>query len=163
MQIVFYNNSSEKNKLDKSLTIKLTLDGTLKDRTSIIDPVITVELTSFPSNINYMYIPNFSNRYYFINEIISVGNNLWEIHAHVDVLYTYRSRIRGLDAFIDRYEWGHNPVDSPFIVNKIPDTMQLLGGKPEYTFIAGTKNIYDFPRPTSETDHTIVLTTIKVD
>ena len=80
------NNKSEMNRVIKTTESLVELTGTLKDGTSVINPVILVsgDLTSFV-NANYMYISTFG-RYYFINDIVSVRVNLFEIHAHVDYL-----------------------------------------------------------------------------
>lgn len=53
---------------------------------------------------NYMYIPTF-NRYYFIDDIISVRNNLWRIVAHVDVLMSFKKEIFNQTVLINRNEF----------------------------------------------------------
>ena len=50
-----------------------------------------------------MYIDEFK-RWYFINDIISVRNKIWEIHAHIDVLYTWRAEIGNMECIIDKTE-----------------------------------------------------------
>ena len=74
MQIKFYYNSSEKNKINKSISRELTMDGNLRDECSVINPTILVEHSNL-SNYNYVYIPEFK-RYYFITEMTIVRNNL---------------------------------------------------------------------------------------
>lgn len=104
MDITLQINNSEKNRLDKSITDIITLSGTLRDKTSIIDPIIVIEgdLSSYV-NCNYLTISAF-NRSYFINNITSLRNDLFEITAHVDVLSTYKSQIRANSAIIARQE-----------------------------------------------------------
>lgn len=120
-------NNSEKERLDKSITDIATISGTLREKTSLIDPVIVIEgdLSNYV-NCNYMTIPAF-NRSYFINNITSVSNNLFEISAHVDVLTTYKTQIRTNDAIIARQEKKWNlylndgvfkTYQNPFIVTK---------------------------------------------
>lgn len=120
-------NNSEKNRLNKSITDIVTLTGTLRAETSIIDPVIVVEgdLSSFV-NCNYMTITSF-NRKYFVNNIRSIRNDLFEITAHVDVLTTYAPHIRENSAIIARQEKKWNlylndgvfkTYQNPFIVTK---------------------------------------------
>lgn len=127
MDITLQINNSEKNRLDKSITDIVTLSGTLRDQTSIINPVIVIEgdLSSFV-NCNYMTISAF-NRSYFINNITSINNNLFEISAHVDVLSTYKSQIRENSAIIARQEKKWNlylndgvfkTYQNPYIVTK---------------------------------------------
>ena len=106
MTINFYINTSEKEKFDKSLTNEKSLTGFLKQATSVINPVITVEMEN-PSQFNYCHIPQF-HRYYFINDMINVKNNLWEIHMHVDALSSFKSQIRANKAIIDKNQYLTN-------------------------------------------------------
>lgn len=104
MTFTLYTNASEINAVDKDITEVATLTGVLKESTSITDPVITVsDITQYITAINYAYIQEFG-RYYFVTDIRSVANNLWEISMHVDVLYTYRDAIRANNAIIERNE-----------------------------------------------------------
>lgn len=104
MTITLYQNTSEYNKLDKDLTQVISLTGTLRDQSSIIDPIINIsDIDDYIGSVNYAYIPEF-NRYYFITNIDSVRKNLWRISFHVDVLYTYRGQIRTNSAIIERNE-----------------------------------------------------------
>jgi len=93
MNITLYKNKSEPNRLRKDLTGEIALDGTLRDGSSVINPVILIQRTGQTlSRYNYLKINEF-NRYYFIDDITVVRNNLWQIKCSVDVLYTYRSAI----------------------------------------------------------------------
>lgn len=100
--IVLYKNQSELNKLDKTLTDALTITGTLKTQTDLVDIKLMIENASV-FDYNYLYISEFS-RYYYITDIQSVRNGLWEVTAHVDVLTTYASGIRALTGIIGRQE-----------------------------------------------------------
>lgn len=104
MNIVLYRNVSENNAVNKNLTELTTLSGTLREQSSIIDPVITMtDIDEHISSMNYAYIPQF-NRYYFITNIESVKNGLWRVSFHVDVLFTYREQIKSNHAIIERNE-----------------------------------------------------------
>lgn len=116
MTITLYRNNSENNKLDKNLTTILTLTGNLRAQTSIIEP--TLEITAAGENIvtsNYLYIQEFE-RYYFIKDIVSIRNNVWEIRCHVDVLKTYLAQIKAQTAIIKRQEnmWNYYLNDGHF-------------------------------------------------
>lgn len=106
----FYKNRADKNVVDKTDFIELVLTENIifKQETSIINPTIVLEMTSFP-NFNYVYIKEL-NRYYFINSITSIRNNLWEIDLSVDVLMSYKDGIKSLKAFVDRNENVTNPM-----------------------------------------------------
>ena len=120
-------NTSEKNKLDKTLTDVLTVSGELKGETSIIDPVILFEgdFTQI-SGTNYMTIEAFK-RSYFITGIKSIRNNLVEISAHVDVLSTYKSQIRSNTGIIKRQEkkWNLYLNDGVFKVYQNPNVLTM--------------------------------------
>ena len=106
MQISLFTCSAERNRVDKSnfISNRFAIDGTLRSESSIIDPVILIEKTNPAANMyNYMYIADFK-RYYFINDIVSVRNKIWEIHAHVDVLYTWGASIKNMECIIDKTE-----------------------------------------------------------
>ena len=84
------------------------MSGTLREGTSLLNPQILFEipsdeLSSVIQKVNYMYIEDFG-RYYFVNNIVSVGYDLWSITAHVDVLKSYASQIKASNAIINRQE-----------------------------------------------------------
>ena len=90
------------------------MNGTLRNNTSVVDPVIVVEKTN-PTKYGYnsMYIPEF-NRYYYIEDIIQIRNGLWEIRSHVDVLYSFMTDILKNKAIIEKAE---NQNDSNLYLN----------------------------------------------
>lgn len=95
-------NSSDKNVVSKQLTALGTFTGTLRDSTSIMNPVIRIEGV-LPTTCNYLYIPDFG-RYYYVNDIRSIRNNLFEVSAHVDVLKTYDAQIRNCTGIVARQQ-----------------------------------------------------------
>lgn len=99
-------NMSDKNVVDKRLTLISEISGTLKDATSIMNPVIRIQ-GSLPTNCNYLYIPDFS-RYYYVTDVTSIHNDIYEITAHVDVLKTYATQIRGCSGIIARQQAAWN-------------------------------------------------------
>ena len=105
--IVLMNNQEELNKISKSPVTVMTLNGTLREETDLVDPVINIEYNGTLTNVNYMYIQEFS-RYYFITKIESVRNNLWRIYAHCDVLKTYSEAILGTPCVVARSENRYN-------------------------------------------------------
>lgn len=100
--IVTMYNASDKNVLSKRLNTISTISGTLREECSILRPKIRIE-GQFPTNCNYMYIQSFG-RYYFVDDVVSLRSNLYEISAHVDVLKTYESQIRGCTGIIARQQ-----------------------------------------------------------
>ena len=116
MQINFYKNSSEKNKIGKFLSSVLTLNGNLRDECSITSPSILVEANSLV-DYNYCYIPEFK-RYYFISDITSVRNNLWRVSLKCDVLESFKSDILNLSCIVDKQQnqsYSNNIDDGSYI------------------------------------------------
>lgn len=103
-----YNNESPVEKIGKNLTNSHTIsDVLLKRDTSILRPVLVVNSVQDIYTYNYMYISEFG-RYYFIDDIRSVHDNIWEISAHVDVLETYKAEILSNTAVLRRQEKKFN-------------------------------------------------------
>lgn len=107
MTIILYTTVSEKNAVNKSLTEVVTLTGTLRESSSIINPVIMISANATITGANYAYIPDFG-RYYFITGIESVRNGLWRFYMRVDVLFTYRAQIKANSAIIQRNEINYD-------------------------------------------------------
>lgn len=101
--IDFLYNNEPMNKISKTpQDLGLTLTGTLREDSSIMDPVILVECAD-PIVANYAYIAAFQ-RYYFIRDISAFRSykdendnmhNLWRITMHTDVLKTFSEGILG--------------------------------------------------------------------
>ena len=137
MKLILYNNFSETNALNKNISKIIELEGSLLDATSIINPVIKIffnpesmegyvvddnkiyitfnglKITwdsfiyDYVLAANYAYIPEF-NRYYFINDIISVRKNIWQLVMNVDVLMSFKNEIKNTNAFISRNEYDYD-------------------------------------------------------
>lgn len=105
MNIKLYKMSCEDNRIDKTsfLTLVLDLNGTLRAKTSVTQPVIEVYLSAIYdiTQFNYAQIDLF-NRYYFIDDIISVRTNVIEIHLRCDVLMSYVHSIGQLPCIVAR-------------------------------------------------------------
>ena len=103
-----YQNESPVEKIGKTLSNSHTIsDVVLKRDTSILRPVLLINSVQDIYTYNYMYISEFG-RHYFIDDIRSVNNNMWEISAHVDVLETYKTDILSNTAVLKRQEKKFN-------------------------------------------------------
>lgn len=147
--IYLYQNLSENNRMDKNLNPPVTFQGSLKENTSVIDPVITIES---PVNVvclyNYLFIPDF-NRYYFITNVIAITDTLTQINLHVDVLMSFKDYIRSNLATTRRQEndWNLYLNDGSFRTYqyKTVGTYKFSNGFPKdndlVMAIAGRSNI----------------------
>ena len=123
--IVLQVNSSEANKITKTISDIKTVSGSLKEETSIIDPVIKIECDlSSVVGCNYLSIPAFG-RSYFVNNIRSIRTGLVEFACHVDVLSSFASGIRGNTAIVKRQEnnWNLYLNDGSFKVYQNPNVL----------------------------------------
>lgn len=102
MEITLYNNTSENNKIGKILTNSYTIEGTLREQTSLIAPAFNITGID-PREYNYCYIPEFK-RYYFIRQIDSARNNVWRINCSVDVLESFKEEILNLTAIVEKQQ-----------------------------------------------------------
>ena len=109
MQIKLYKNSSEPERVTKSLSGSITLSGTVRGETNIINPEILIEGSpdDFPSDYNYAYIPEFE-RYYYINEVTAYRNNVTLLFMHVDVLMSFKDDILSNEAIVDKQALAGN-------------------------------------------------------
>lgn len=106
MTIQLYHNNDERIKIGKSLTaVGTQMTGTLKERCNITDPVITLELSNdvIANGVDYMYISDFG-RFYFIENITVVASNVFQMICHVDVLESFKTPLKQLNAVISRQE-----------------------------------------------------------
>ena len=72
----------------------------LKQPTSIINPTLEISASDITA-YNYAYISAFG-RYYFMRDITSVANNLWQITLEVDAMATYKTQIGGSSEYVLR-------------------------------------------------------------
>ena len=138
--INLYKNSAEPNKVDKTAELSTvgTISGVLRPECSLINPEIIIQYDK-PPDFNYCYIANFG-RYYYVENIVSMRQNLWRVRLRCDVLMTYKTQILNLTARIARqqYTYSYRQIDSeiPFTndpeitVQDIPNNLNL--GKPHY-------------------------------
>ena len=92
-----FNNQSTENTLNKILVPKGTRNIVLLDIVDITRPIITLQ--NLPAETNYCYIETLG-RYYFIDGIRILKNNLFELALKCDVLYTYKNEIENSSAIV---------------------------------------------------------------
>lgn len=123
--ILIQRNDSEKNRVTKTITLISTIRGTLRQETSIIDPVFIVagDLNDYV-DVNYCTVDSFG-RSYFVSNIRSVRAGLVEMSCHVDVLSSFADQIRANTAIIHRQEnlWNLYLNDGTFRVYQNPTVL----------------------------------------
>lgn len=132
LTIKLYHNASPAEKIGKTLNDELTTsDVLLKDEVSILKPIFRVRDVRSIITYNYLYCPELQ-RYYFIDDIVSIHNDLWEISCHVDVLETFKNGILAQSAVIKRqqnkYNLYLNDPDYQTYNNDTVQTKKFTGG-----------------------------------
>ena len=127
MNITFYNNTSEKNVLNKTLSNPLVLAGTLRESTSVIRPTIVIESSIPFVGYNYCYIPDFA-RFYFVIDVSSVRENIWSVTLRVDVLMSFKNDILNTPAIIDHTTEGNTThyMDSDVWQRSVKDKTDII-------------------------------------
>lgn len=107
MQVYLFGFSKRANSTKRpTLSDGVAFTMQLKDETSVLNPVLTVNKLNSqgqqqqPTVYNYAYIPSFM-RYYFINDWRYI-NGVWECYCRVDVLASYKLDIAGISAYVLR-------------------------------------------------------------
>lgn len=100
MDIKLYYNSSDNRCINKTLSTSYTITGTLRDETSVINPEIIIK-NEGAIRYNYAYIPEFK-RYYYINNIESVRQNVWKLYLKVDPLMSFKADILALRVVVNK-------------------------------------------------------------
>lgn len=96
MATLNYYTFSKRHKSTKQPTGGSSIDVQLKDGTSLISPVFLLNWSGVPS-FNYV---GFEGRFYFVNDIRNIRNDLWEIECEEDYLASHKTAIGATEAVI---------------------------------------------------------------
>lgn len=112
--VTFYNFDKVKNSTARPSGGN-SFDCTLKDQSTVLSPIIKLQIgVNAPVTSNYAYIPNF-NRYYFVKDWVNDGL-LWIAHLTVDVLASFKTEIGASTQYILRSsaEYDDNIMDNAY-------------------------------------------------
>lgn len=88
--------------VNKNLTLIQTISGRLRNTTSIKNPVILLELDlNILNGVNYVRIREF-DRYYYIDDKVSVSYKIYSLMLREDVLKSYETNIINKSAYCVR-------------------------------------------------------------
>jgi hypothetical protein len=96
VQADFYQFSKRKNSTKQPTGAGTAFNVELKSGTSLMAPTLLLNNSGYP-NYNYCVFMGF---YYFVRDIVSVRNDLWEIYLSIDPLATAKSAITGSTQFV---------------------------------------------------------------
>lgn len=107
-EVLLQTNTSERIKVDKALSTVATVSGTMRDDSSITDPVFLLDTTlETMANVNYLTVAAFG-RSYFLGSPVLITNKLIEVSGHVDVLSSFKTTLRQQTAIIKRQKDLYN-------------------------------------------------------
>lgn len=141
ISVVFMNNASDNNVVDKTVTTVATCQCALKDPTEIIDPVLRVASDAITSQVNYCYIEALG-RYYFTGKKRQISAGMVEVPMHVDVLMSFKETIRNASALVEVTGNAVNPyIDSEIWTPDVRRTTHVktfesgFNSNPEYILL----------------------------
>lgn len=86
MEIKLYNCEDDSHHIPKHFNLIATKVGSLREESSIENPVI--RMINPMQDFNYIHIPDY-NRYYYVLDIVEVRTGIIDIVCHCDVLQSF--------------------------------------------------------------------------
>ena len=139
MKVDFYNNQSNDNVINKTLTLVKSANIVFRLSTNVKAPILIVH-NELVDGVNYVGIEKFK-RYYFIEHIEAYNNQLSKVFLTTDLLMTYQNEILNSEVLITATE------QPSYLSKTLPTSQKLISDR----YTSGT---------TLPTGTTKVLTTI---
>lgn len=123
-QATYFNTAKRRNStLVPSSGTAATLH--LKEATSLLNPTFLLTAETVPAISEILFM----GRYYFVDNIRSVRNGVWEIDCSVDVLATYKSQILAQSAYVLYSSSVNNPlITDPRVQRSATNVLSYGGG-----------------------------------
>ncbi len=107
MTIILYQNTSVANKVDKILHLQDTLQGTLRQGTSVLAPSFLITGANASLSFNYFKVEEWS-RYYFMTSPKFYVNGSMTLNGVIDPLMSFSADIKAAKGIIKRQEFLYN-------------------------------------------------------
>ena len=101
MNVIFYENMSDKRFVAKQLSEVLTAEIIFLEDNNVVNPYIIIEMIENYNDINYCYIAALQRYYYVSGFSILTGNQL-RVDLQCDVLMSFGSDIKASNALVSR-------------------------------------------------------------
>jgi hypothetical protein len=94
MKVNLYKCNDNRYKVDKTLSDEKTFNAFSNTDINVINPVLKIaDSANSIDGYNILYIP-LLKRFYFIENVTVIRTGLYLVQLHIDVLYTYREKIK---------------------------------------------------------------------
>lgn len=142
MQVVFSYNKSDERQIFKDLVTGETMEGALRDASSIISPTIAFKSSSV-MKYNFCYIPAWK-RYYFVRDVVSYRNDIYVVSCECDVLMSFKNDIANFEVVVDKQTMGSNGdeyiddgslVCDNYMFNRVYNFARGFNNTPQYILI----------------------------
>lgn len=120
MNVTFYSGFSKRRNSTKQPSGGTTKSVVLKENTSEMRPAFVV------SNVDWSWnYASWGGRYYYINDIVSEGNNLFRVECALDSMATFKSQIGAYSTLISRSDasFSGEVVDTIYPAKTNPYTL----------------------------------------
>lgn len=97
LSIIVGQTDKKVNSTDNTITNTVNLSCVFKEPCSMHDPVVQVQGLSKTVLYNYA---KFLNKYYWVDDIVWITNNIQEVHMRLDPLATFKTNIQNTYAFV---------------------------------------------------------------
>ena len=132
MELKLYHVSDGDNVINKTKQLVSTLTINLKRDVNISSPslILTNDSPTGFDGVNYAEMPDLG-RFYFVDDIRSISNKIWELSLSCDVIETYKADILASKARLHRSiktgDYFDVGLDSSFItaVDKYPSNKSI--------------------------------------
>lgn len=104
MQIKIGTTSKRINSTSQTFTSSTTLTATLKEATSIHDPTFIVKGITHGQMYNFA---SYGSLYYWVDNVISITNDISEVVCHLDPLATFKTAIGNTFGFVEFGDSSH--------------------------------------------------------
>lgn len=143
MQITIYSGFSKEHNSTKQPTGGTAVNCYLKDDTSLVNPVFILDGANFSTN----YV-KWNNRYYFVDDVVSIRNTTVELHCSVDALASWKQAIGASSQYVTRSasQYDEGIIDTLYparVFETIEDTvidLNLTAAAAQTNYVVGVIN-----------------------
>lgn len=107
MQIILYSTGDDPRKVSKTLTAIQTIEGTLKEESTVVDPEFHISYTTNVFSANYFYVPDFKRYYFLKNSEAEIGGRFL-LKGHVDALMSFKDGVLACKGVAGRQTNNYN-------------------------------------------------------